>query len=296
MQGSRRGDGQRGAPIVPPSLIFCALPLVFGIVQRLVEGRCHGIFLQDRAAGRLSLLCVLVLGMSIAHARTISFAGQEWIVRSGTGGPGPNQWSDSAESVWVDRDGLHLKIRNIDGVWHCAEVTSERPTRYGVHRFYVASRIDLLDRNVVASPFLYKDDSHEVDIEFSRWQKMSGEDAQYVVQPSHDGNLHRFRSQLEQPFSTHSFDWQRDSIHFKSFVGHAEEPSEKPFFIQEWTYEGADNPAESEGLRIHINLWLIKGEPPSDRKEVEFLLKDADLPEVPAGPAHVTSDKVAGEE
>jgi hypothetical protein len=66
--------------------------------------------------------------------------------------------------------------------------------------------------------------------------------------------------------------------------------------MQEWTYEGPDNPAESEGLRIHINLWLIKGEPPSDGKEVEFLLKDADLPKAPPDPAHVTSDKAAGEE
>jgi hypothetical protein len=233
------------------------------------------------SAGWIILLYGLILLMcpSIAHARTIIFAGQEWTIRSGTGGPGANHWSDSTESVWVDKEGLHLKIRKIDNVWHCAEVTSVLPTRYGMHRFYVASRIDLLDKNVVASPFLYKDDSHEVDIEFSRWQKASGNNAQYVVQPYNaSGNIHRFETKLKRARSTHYFDWEPGSIHFNSFRGHTAEPRRKRFLLQEWTYTGGDNPPQDDELRIHINLWLVNGKPPSDGKEVEFVLKSADLP------------------
>ncbi len=244
------------------------------------------------------LLCGLVLALcpNPAHARTLTFAGLEWNVRSGTGGPGPNHWSDSPESVWVDKDGLHLKIRKIDGVWHCAEVTSLLPTRHGVHRFYVASRIDRLDKYVVASPFLYKDDSHEVDIEFSRWGKSSGNNAQYVVQPYHaSGNMLRFEAKSRRARSTHYFDWEPGSIHFKSFRGHRKEPRGKRLLLQEWTYRGGDNPTESEGLRVHINLWLIKGKPPANGKAVEFVLKGAELPspvvESPDVPGANTANK-----
>jgi hypothetical protein len=211
--------------------------------------------------------------------RIIAFAGREWTVRSGNGGPGPNEWSDSAESVWVDKKGLHLKVRKIGGTWHCAEVTSVLPTRHGMHRFYVASRVDLLDKNVVASPFLYKDDAHEVDIEFSKWQMASNRNAQYVVQPSDiRGNIHRFIAVFGGARSTHYFDWEADSIHFKSFRGYHAEAAKAQDTLQEWTYTGRDNPTQSDGMRIHINLWLVRGTPPSDGKEVEFVVKDADLP------------------
>jgi len=235
---------------------------------------------------------IVVMCPSVAHAKIIAFAGQEWTVRSGSGGPGPNQWSASEESVWVDEKGLHLKIRNIGGVWHCAEITSVLPARYGVHRFYMGSRIDHLDKNVVASPFLYKDDSREVDIEFSRWQKASGNNTQYVVQPYHrSGNIHRFEAKLRRGQSTHYFDWGPSSIHFKSFRGHHAEPHRKRFLIQEWNYTGADNPAENDGLRIHINLWLVRGQPPSDGKEVEFIVTNADLPGAAPGSADAANRK-----
>ncbi|MDQ1258170.1 MAG: hypothetical protein QG656_2779 [Candidatus Hydrogenedentes bacterium] len=222
---------------------------------------------------------MLVLCQSDACARTVSFAGRDWTVRTGEGGPGPNNWSDSEESVWVDGDGLHLKIRNIDDVWHCAEVTSVLPSRYGMHTFYCASRVDCLDKNIVASPFLYKDDSHEIDIEFSTWKRSAGNNAQYVVQPYNaSGHMRRFDMKLDGEFSTHSFNWLSDSIRFRSLHGHYAEPPAPEYVIQDWTYTGSDNPPESDGLRIHINLWLIGGTAPSDGKEAEFVVKNADLP------------------
>ena len=89
--------------------------------------------------------------------RIIAFAGRQWVVKSGCGlGPGPNCWSDSEQSVWVDENGwLHLKIREEDGSWYSAEVYTQEPTHYGLHRFYMIGRLDNLDPNVVAAPFLY---------------------------------------------------------------------------------------------------------------------------------------------
>ena len=223
---------------------------------------------------------------SAAEARTIEFAGREWNVRAGEGGPGPNAWSDSPESVWVDQGGLHLKVRCVEGKWHCAEITSVLPAKHGAHRFYVSSRVDLLDRNVVASPFLYEDDAHEVDIEFSRWRRTQGNNAQFVVQPyAHAGNIHRYEMDLNGAESTHCFDWRPDSIHFQSLQGHAKAATSAGAVIQDWVYTGKDNPVEREGLRIHINLWLIQGQPPTDGKEAEFVVKDADLPGPDAAPA-----------
>src|SRR3972149_3772620 len=102
--------------------------------------------------------------------RIVEFAGRQWAVKSGCGlGPGPNCWSDSEQSVWVEGGQLHLKIREIDGTWYSAEVYTTDCTQYGMHRFFTASRLDNLDKNVVAALFLYKDDATEIDVEFAKW-------------------------------------------------------------------------------------------------------------------------------
>ena len=68
---------------------------------------------------------VLTLGSPV-YGRTIQWSGHEWLVRNSDnerGGPGPNYWSDSPQSVWVDsKDRLHLKIRYENGRWVCAEI------------------------------------------------------------------------------------------------------------------------------------------------------------------------------
>jgi hypothetical protein len=119
--------------------------------------------------------------------RIIKFAGRLWVVKSGDRrGPGPNCWSDSEQSVWVDENGwLHLRIRKENGRWYCAEVFTREYTCYGLHCFYTIGRLDNLDPNVVFAPFLYKDDRTEIDIEFTRWgEPNSQSNGQYVVQPS----------------------------------------------------------------------------------------------------------------
>ncbi|MDZ7634482.1 MAG: hypothetical protein U5L72_08630 [Bacteroidales bacterium] len=139
-------------------------------------------------------------------ARVISFSGFEWVV-STTGekkaGPGPNYFSDSEENVWVDDQGrLHMKITYRNGRWNCARVELAKHTRYGKYVFYVSSRPDSLDRQVVWGLYTYMNDEEEIDIEFSRWGVENNHEAQYAIQPSHKpGNKARFRMNLEGSYS-----------------------------------------------------------------------------------------------
>ena len=59
-------------------------------------------------------LCLLMIVTATARGddRTITFAGLTWNVREEQGGaPGPNRWSASDKSVWVDARGqLHMRF------------------------------------------------------------------------------------------------------------------------------------------------------------------------------------------
>ncbi len=238
----------------------------------------------------LFLLLVLILPGSVIGAdtietgqsdassrRVISFAGRDWWVKNGMNmGPGPNNFSDSFESVWVDDDGkLHLKIRQIDGVWHCAEVWTLEPTGYGNYLFWLESRVDLYDPNIVAAPFLYADDLSEIDIEFSRWGDPDYPCGSYTVQPYYiEGNNHPFEVALEGSWTSHSFLWQPDYVRFRSLHGHYEEPPHEGFVIEDWLYEGASIPAESGEMLLHINLWLMSGLPPLNGQEAELIVSN----------------------
>lgn len=214
--------------------------------------------------------------------RMIEFAKRQWFVKSGhRHGPGPNSWSGSEQSVWVDENGwLHLRIREENGIWYCAEVYTKEPTVYGLHRFYTVSRLDNLDQNVVFAPFLYKDDQTEIDIEFSRWGEPNPSgNAQYVVQPwDNRGNLTRFLMVLDSDHTTHTINWQADSIRFQSIYGPDAGSPDAGRLIHEWFYTGDDIPREAKQLRVHINLWLHQGHPPSDGREVEVIVKTVDFP------------------
>jgi len=83
---------------------------------------------------------------------------------------------------------------------------------------------------------------------------------------------------LNGTYTTHYFNWQRDSIRFKSIHGHRQEDSLGHYLIHRWLYAGTDNPRESEGLRVYINLWLFQGLPPSNQQEVELVVTGVDLP------------------
>lgn len=208
--------------------------------------------------------------------RTLSFSGYEWTVKSSDSpvGPGPNYFSDSSRNVWVDKKGrLHLKITMRDGKWHCAEVVSQQNFGYGKYIFYLASRVDLLNENVVLGLFTWDDapeyNHREIDIEFSRWSDPANDNSQFVVQPwDSPGNMYRFNTYLKRRYSTHSFEWRNGNILFQSFKGSSADPRK---LIESWNYNGGDIPIPvNENPRI--NLWLYNGNSPSNNKAAEVVI------------------------
>jgi hypothetical protein len=213
--------------------------------------------------------------------RTVEFSGCTWNVRSGYGGPGPNTFSDSQENVWMDDKGyLHLRILRKNTIWTCAEVYTTHYTRYGLHQFVVSGHIDSLDANVVLGLFVYANDTHEIDIEFSRWGSAGLENnGWYTVQPSGAGNSYGFPFSLSKSVSTHSFNWQETYINFSSYQGVTSPP---PAFLAFWNYTGSSIPKSTDRLRTHINFWLLQGKAPSDTSNLEVIIREVQQP-LPSG-------------
>lgn len=212
-----------------------------------------------------------------AYPSVIFFSGYYWYVENGEqpNNPGPNYWSNNPENVWVDENGwLHLKITYRDGKWRCAELTSLNTFSYGTYAFYVASRIDSFDKNVVLGMFAYRDDSREVDIELSKWGIEDNSNAWFTVQPPPyvDGrNQKAFNVALSGDYSTHYFTWSRRSISFESFHGHypiGEQPQSN--IIESFT---SYTRTSAYGVRAHINLWLYNGQAPSDGMPAEVVIR-----------------------
>lgn len=54
---------------------------------------------------------------------------------------------------------------------------------YGVYAFTVQKGYENIDPNAVIALFTYLDDTHEIDIEISKWGNRNSDNTQYVVQP-----------------------------------------------------------------------------------------------------------------
>jgi hypothetical protein len=214
----------------------------------------------------------------VSAASTVSFSGYTWEVRneSGTSGPGPNYWSNSASNVWVDADGhLHLKIRKdvATGRWYCAEVTTTQSFGYGSYVWKVEGAVDKLDRNIVLGLFNYKagdDGHHEVDIEFARWGNNAWPNYNYTVYPaSGSGNVSQTNElTLNGTYTTHRFIRTSTAVTYKAFHGHTEAESNAIF---PWTTPAGYN-VSTLALPVHINLWLFEGSAPSNQTEVEIII------------------------
>lgn len=205
--------------------------------------------------------------------RVIKFSGMDWIVRTTRDkkeGPGPNLFSDSDKNVWVDSQGrLHLKIRQEGGNWYCAGVIAQKSMGYGKYVFYINSDVTTLDQNVVAGLFTYLNDTEEIDIEFSKWSNPTNLNAQFASQPSEvTGNKKRFDIPPAIGATVHFFDWQPNQILFRSSYKDALQ-AEK--IISDWAYTGKDVPKEKTE-KLRLNLWLFRGQIPSDLKEQEIVI------------------------
>jgi hypothetical protein len=203
------------------------------------------------------------------------WSGKNWLVKNGADlGPGPNDWSDSTNNVWVDASGyLHLMITQGAGTWYCPEIISEQSFGYGEYRFKVATEFDKLDTNVVGGLFTYLDDNNEIDIEFVR-ARTGTNNANFATQPARDGNLFAFHAAfVASSYSTHRFAWETNSIFYQSYFGHADPPPGDPLKIAEWTYTSNSIPVASTE-KLHLNLWLYRGRTPTDTQHLELVIHE----------------------
>jgi hypothetical protein len=217
--------------------------------------------------------------------RKIRFAGYDWLVKRHCerAGPGPNYFSDSSENVWVDEDGyLHLRIVKKDDKWYCSEVIADSSMKYGTYVFTVEGRVDLLDENIVLGLFTWEDcvaeyNYREIDIEVSRWgDPCNPDNAQFVVQPwNNAGNMLRFNIDLRrrpEKTTTHVFTWNQHKVYFRSYYGDFSLKPSVQDTIACWDYTCNDiPPAGQENPRI--NFWLMNGQPPMNRQNVEVIIK-----------------------
>ncbi|MBN1818314.1 MAG: carboxypeptidase regulatory-like domain-containing protein [Sedimentisphaerales bacterium] len=110
-----------------------------------------------------------------------------WLVRKAYDeGPGPNNWCSKKVCVELLEDGLHLRIRQIEGQWYCSEVFTNESLGYGIYKFVVATNSPYLDPQTVVGLFTYDKNQdgnkNEIDIELTRWGNPQNEyNAQHAV-------------------------------------------------------------------------------------------------------------------
>jgi hypothetical protein len=208
---------------------------------------------------------------------TLKFSGYEWEIRSWSGAPGPNQFY-VGNALVDDKGALHLKAQPFGGVWKCAEVrTMQLFFGSGTLEYHVQTDLSNLDINVVLGLFAYLRDnpvsvSHikEMDVEYARWgdpnYKPKGK---YTVFPNVDGH-----SLTDNPFMTspagptvHKIIRSSQGVIFQSF-----DNSGKQF--AGWTF-APSNPLDlvpQDPLLAYLQLWLIKGQAPTNAKPVELII------------------------
>ena len=167
------------------------------------------------------LLQLFVAAVPCAIARTISWSGYRWDVRSpGTGEPGPNRWSDSSENVRVEGSDLVLSIvQDRFGRWTSAEIDSRRHLGYGTYRWVVATDLSALDANEVLGLFTYGGSgpsNNEIDVEASHWGHRSSPTGSATVWQNAELGLSEERSfgYSDRPPYVNQFTWAPGSIRF----------------------------------------------------------------------------------
>jgi hypothetical protein len=225
----------------------------------------------------LSILSLVPLP-GATYPREVDFSGETWQVKSSESkvSPGPNHWSDSPDSVWVDEDGMHLTVRRVHGRWECTEVNTKRPTGYGTYTFVVDGPFASFEPQVVAGFFTWDTDeaeaNRELDIEFAAWGQDSGTKGQYVVQPyADDERIHIFEPRLQGTYTTHRIVWTPWSVVFSSYHGNVDPDLQTSALnlMQQWRFSGL--PPSGGNAAFRINLWLFEGKEP--KRPVSMTIK-----------------------
>lgn len=194
-------------------------------------------------------------------------------------GPGPNPWS--ASNVWVDSKGyLHLKVSQKDGKWSCAEIWTTEPLGFGTYECHTVGRVDKLDQNLIFSMFSYAgpDGVNEIDIEYAKWGKAEEKSCWWTVYPNDatkKDTSQGYAIDLKSPKLTSRYTWTPTNVDY-AILGGFEPLGSKKNLIDAWNFAPSDPQAQVPQSKepLHFNLWLFKGNPPTDGKPVEIVVRD----------------------
>lgn len=227
---------------------------------------------------------------ALAGNTTINFANYDWgIKNASTAGPGPNSWSNSNRTVFLDdQKRLHLTVSQLDGQWYSSEVFLLSSLGYGRYTFDIDSRLDLLDKNLVAAPFLYQNDTHEIDIEHSFWSNTSSDkNLYYTVQPyDKEGNQQTQHSDLSDTTFQDIIYWEPNKITLST--------EQNGNTLSTWTYTSSTDGTTDNFIpgneSVHINFWQYQGLIPLDASSThEFIVKNFSFIPLEAPPSKSTS-------
>ncbi|MFC3625429.1 hypothetical protein ACFOKJ_04610 [Vogesella amnigena] len=215
----------------------------------------------------------LIITPALSASREIAFSGYNWEVRDSAGkegGPGPNIFDGTPESVAVGADGsLHLFIRKTGNIWTSSEVILSQALGYGTYELEVETNPTTLPRSVVFGFFTYKhspEQAHrELDVELSYWGKPNDvKNGQFVVQnDTTPGRVTRFT--VNEAHTRYRIRWTKGLAEFIAL-------SSAGNILQHWTRR--EGVPDADGAKIELNLWLYKGQPPQAGDQVELVVKN----------------------
>ena len=221
---------------------------------------------------------------------TLNFAGRIWKLKRADypAGPGPMQFCDQSQCVWVDSAGLHLTIKKIGGVWKGSEIILNESLGYGTYVLQTNSRVDNFDPNVVFGFFTWDPIAkeyifREIDIEIAKWGNpgIIG-NAQFVKQfptfcnacPGCGDNCSRYEiNQSDGNLKlTYYLVWQPGFIELRVYRNHhgMSPLSSDLVASKKWTTDIVAPGQEN----IRMNFWLYNGSAPTNGQNHSILLTD----------------------
>lgn len=251
------------------------------IVSPLLLITTASAFENSNDGGQSVLTDLVVIPDAFSVPKSLRFSGYTWDVKSGNGlGPGPNNWSEN--NAWVDANGyLHLRITKSGSTCYSSEITSQQRFSFGKYQWWVISRLDYLDRDVVLGLFTYDDNGtdyrNEIDVEYARWGNAAAKPGNFTVWPARrltactsgwtfspqGACTLPFPVALNGTYTTQRFTWRTSSIYFQALHGHRNDNS-YPIKVANYAPGNYLSAIPQRSLKVHMNLWLSNGRCRSD--------------------------------
>lgn len=222
-------------------------------------------------------------------------------------GPGPNNFSNSTNMIWVDDSGqLHMSIDTIAGsptTWYCTEVEGPTTLGPGTYLWHTKGRVDLLDPSIVAAPFLYWENGgdltepnyYELDEEFSRWRisgdtvgDTTGRDLDFAVETNANtgGGFVVTYPVVQSPNPsgdttelTEVITWGYHTALFQIYYGYQTWGNltvNNPDTVAIWVYPNNDVyvPSTTAPMQVDIVFFLDKGDAPTNGSPASWIVED----------------------